>query len=384
MGQAGPKERFFMSNSFIKKGKKSRNELFLPSLRYVVADDWIDKLGHDAFVAWIKLHTWVDRSDENRDHDRVPYTLESTWEKLGIGKKKFYQKIIRPLWEYGLIDVVEYEKSNRKSQKPKNIIVYESPYNKHETEIQPLKKLRDYDKDYASTSQLHGRKGGRPKNINDADSNDGFQMETVDRTNVHGFQTETVDGFQTETVTVSKQKPNNVFNNLLINTNKSSNVSNNHHLAEQGEEPKQPAPKEKYDDDDQYKKLRNLFLSAGAPDIKNHEIHYPRFRNIIEKQTSFEKLIFAAKEYISQTKEASEIAWFLGGGYRNYLAEPKAKPRNQKPNIELPVAILEAQNEQAASNENGNGYENLNIEARLAEFRRNMQRKLGNKKPFDL
>jgi hypothetical protein len=220
-----------------KKGKKERNELYLPALRYIVTDDWIEKLGHDAFVAWLKMHTWVDRRDENREHDRVPYTLEDTWKKLGMGKKKFYEKIIRPLWNYCLIDVVEYEASTRKTQKPKNIIVYESPMNLHETEIKPLVKLRDYDMEYGSASQIYGRKGGRPyegstngfqtETVKDTDGLHGFQMETVGS---DGFQTETVDGFQMETVTVSKQKPNNVLNNLLITSNKSSNVSNNHHL----------------------------------------------------------------------------------------------------------------------------------------------------------
>lgn len=321
-----------MSNSFIKKGKKSRNELFLPSLRYVVADDWIDKLGHDAFIAWIKLHTWVDRSDENRDHDRIPYSLESTWKKLGVGKTKFYQKIIRPLWEYGLIDIIEYEESQRKSQKPKNIVVYESPYNKHETEVKPLEKLRDYNKDYDSVSQVFGRKGGQP-----AHKVNGSQTRTVEN---DGSQTRTVDGSQTRTVTVHKNEPSNVSNNLLINTNKSSNVSNNHHLSELAEETKQPAPKPKHDDDDQYKQLRDLFLQAKADDIKAHSKHYPKFKAAINA-IGFDKLIFAASQYIEQEKEAAQIAWFIAGGYNNYLDKPKAKKHNQQLNSQLPEAVAE-------------------------------------------
>ena len=152
--------------SFVKKGKKAREELYLPSLRYIAMDNWVEVLGHDAFIAWLKLHTFVDRQDENRENDRIPYSLEKVWTKLGMGKKKFYQKVLRPLWEYGLVDVVDYERSKRKSQPPKNIIVYTSPANRHETEIKPLKKLRDWDTEYESAARYFGKKGGRPTKRN--------------------------------------------------------------------------------------------------------------------------------------------------------------------------------------------------------------------------
>ncbi|RAL21920.1 hypothetical protein [Thermoflavimicrobium daqui] len=219
-----------------KKGKKSRNELLLPALRYIVSDDWIDKLGHDAFIAWLKFHTWVDREDANREYDKIPYTLEATWKKLGMGKKKFYEKVIRPLWNYYLIDIVEYDDSKRKSQKPKNIIVYESPMNQHETEIKPLEKLRDYDTEYGSPSQLFGRKGGRPT----SDSSDQLKMEIdvdseVEMESNHRFQMETVtvSKWKPSTVskwkpsTVSKWKPNNYTNNHTNEPNKHNNDSNN-------------------------------------------------------------------------------------------------------------------------------------------------------------
>lgn len=126
------------------------------------------------------IHSWVDRTDEHREYDRVPYTLESTWKKLGMGRKKFYEKILKPLWEYWLIDIVEYNESNRKAQKPKNIVVYESPMNKHETEIKPLKKLRDWNKDYDSPSKAFGRRGGeiaKEKAKAKSDTSNPLQME---------------------------------------------------------------------------------------------------------------------------------------------------------------------------------------------------------------
>lgn len=379
MGQAGPKERFFMSKkSFIKKGKKSRNELFLPSLRYVVADNWIDTLGPIAFTSWLKLHSWVDRRDEYREYDKVPYTLEDTAKKLGMSKAKLYRTVIVPLWEHELIDLVEYEESKRKTQKPKNIIVYESPRNEHQTEIQPLVKTRDWKKDYGSASQIHGRKGGRPKKPTDIFTTYRFKNKTV---RLYRFKNETVYRFKNKTVTVSKIKPSNVFNNLLINTNKSSNVSNNHHLISQEKTPSNQVsqngkPEKKHDDDDQYKQLRNLFLNAKAADIKNHDKHYPRFRNIIEKKIGFEKLILSAEAYIEQEKETAQIAWFLGGGFYNYLDKPKPKKSNQQPNSELPEAVSE---QATAVEEAGEDWEEKQkkLNAKLAAWEAKKQAKMG-------
>ena len=215
-------------SSFIQSGKKTREELYLPPLRFVATDNWVDVLGHDAFIAWLKFHTWVDRRDENRKNDRIPCSLEDVWDRLGVKKTKFYEKILRPLWEYGLIDIIEYEESQRKSQKPKNIIVYTSPANSHETETKPLVKLRDWKKDYGSISQFYGNKGGRPKKVDENTPN--VQIDNPSTEN-HGSQTQTVDGSQTRTVTVRKQKPNNVSNALTNSSNASTNASNNnnHH-----------------------------------------------------------------------------------------------------------------------------------------------------------
>jgi DnaD/phage-associated family protein len=135
-----------------------------------------------------------------------------------MSKSTLYRTIIRPLWEYYLIDLEEYEESKRKTQKPMNIIVYESPMNKHETEIKPLEKLRDWEKDYGSPAQLFGRKGGRPKKDEEEDPNR-FKNETVGE--------DAPNRFKNKTVTVSEIKPNNYTNKLLILTNKPTNTSNN-------------------------------------------------------------------------------------------------------------------------------------------------------------
>lgn len=195
--------------SYILEGKKKRNELTLPTLHYIVTDDWMDKLG-DSFQIWLKLHTFVKRDVTDPSEYKIPMSLEKTWEKLGLSKTTFYRKI-KPLWEYGLIDFIEYE-SERKSQKPKNIIVYDYPFNEFGKQVEPLKKVRDWKKDNANVSVVSGAKGGRPKR--------------VDELSIDGFKNETVDGFKNETVTVSKMKPNNVSNNSSNVSNNSSNVSN--------------------------------------------------------------------------------------------------------------------------------------------------------------
>lgn len=192
-------------------GKKKRNELRLPTLRFVVADDWMDKLGMDAFRAWLKFHTWVDRTDSNREEDKIPYTIESVCKRLGISKKKFYEKVMRPLWNHGLIDTVEYTEYKQKGKKPVNIVVYESPFNKHETEILELEKVRDYDTEYQSVSQAHGRKGGRPKKKIKKVTLKGFQMETLK-----------LKVSKSKRLMVSKWKPNNYksLNNISNDSNK--------------------------------------------------------------------------------------------------------------------------------------------------------------------
>lgn len=234
-----------MSEVTFQKGKKKREELELPRLRFIVADQWIDAIGEKAFCAWLKFHTWVDRTDANREYDKIPYTLEDVAEKLGMSKSTLYRVVIKPLWEHYLIDLMEYEESERKGQKPVNIIVYESPMNKHETEIKPLEKLRDWSKDYGSSAQIFGRKGGRPKKADNVDveseldelfgdeptgntneCSDRFKIETAGEGADHRFKNKTVYRFKNETVTVSKIKPNNLPNKRFILANKPNNKPN--------------------------------------------------------------------------------------------------------------------------------------------------------------
>ncbi|MDW2798372.1 hypothetical protein RZO55_12385, partial [Clostridium boliviensis] len=102
-----------------------------------------------------------------------------------------------------------------------------SPKNEHETKVMPLVKLRDW-KDYGSSAQIYGLKGGRPKTRGkqDPSNNPETKNDNTDRFNnetVHGFKNETVHGFENKTVTVSKMKPNNDTNNNTHDQSKHTN-----------------------------------------------------------------------------------------------------------------------------------------------------------------
>lgn len=232
------------NNVAVIKGKKKREELGLPHMTYIVADDWMDKLGYESFCLWLKLHTMVDRTDANRDYDRVPRSFENIYEKvLNISKSKFY-RLIKPLWEFGLIDIVEWNNGkNSNATRPNNIIVYEYPFHEIPRKYQPLEKLRDWKTDYNSASKKLGETGGRPK----SDSNNSnvrtepnskkpefkkvnnhyrFKIKTLIKSGVSKVKLNRVSKLKHSTV--SKMKPINVsnaFNNSSNTFNNSTNIS---------------------------------------------------------------------------------------------------------------------------------------------------------------
>lgn len=207
-----------MSVTFKKAKKKTRNELQLPILHFVCMDDWIEKIGDKAFTAWLKFYTWCNREEDkngNRpDDDVIPSSLTKVQKRLGVGKDTFYNKILKPLWNYGLIDVFEYKSEGWKGQGNINIIVYEYPQNEHALSTKPLEKIRDYDTDYTSQAKTFAKLGGRPK-----------KMEEVPRSEIEQGDGSEIEqgGFYFRTGPRSEIEPNNVSNNLS-NVSKSNNV----------------------------------------------------------------------------------------------------------------------------------------------------------------
>jgi hypothetical protein len=216
------------NQSYVKAGKKkTRGELRLPNMYFIMADDWMNKLGHEVFCAWLKLYTYVDRRNEyiETDGGHIPYSFESTASKLGVSESKFY-RLIKPLWEFGLIDIFTYEKSQRSSNKPRNIIVYDYPQNNPKLSTEPLAKCRDWKKDYSSSYKLFGMKGGRPKKESDQEEKiqDGIPSP-------HPFKIKRVGPFKIKRVTLSKMKAINVSNNLFHVLYKLNNGSNKKNLS---------------------------------------------------------------------------------------------------------------------------------------------------------
>lgn len=179
---------FFMPNSFTKTKQshsqqtdKSRENCYLPNMSFITEDQWEDVIGEKGFRAWRKFYIMCDRSktEENIRYYCKYFNAESIdeinfWEQAVIkcsishlherlkdtlkcsSLSRFYKEIIKPLWNVGLIDIIEWEESRRKGQLPKNIIVYAYPQNDKSLANKPLEKVRDYDTDYNSTSRNYG------------------------------------------------------------------------------------------------------------------------------------------------------------------------------------------------------------------------------------
>lgn len=232
----------------VKAGQKPRAQLRLPQGSYVQADQWMEFLGYEQYCWWIKFHTWVNRKPTREYDNHIPYTLESVFEKLKVSKATFYRKI-KILWECGLIDLIEFDKSTRKTTKPRNIIVYEYPFNNAKFEYLELEKKRDWATEYESESKKHGYRGalktrkdkglnsetGQNKGVSPVDNEtesvdnpvDNAPVDNVDNVDNKGLNSETVEGLNSETVRVSNLRPNNVTNNLITKTNNSINDLNN-------------------------------------------------------------------------------------------------------------------------------------------------------------
>jgi len=185
-----------------KQGKEPRNQLELPTLHFIVTDQWTEVLSEKAIFAWLRMYSWCKRDEEIQDvnpweQSRVPLSLAKLRKKLKVGNDTFYNQILKPLWNVGLIDIEEYTGSENKGTKPVNIIVYKYPQNKKELAYQPIKEVRDYDKDYHSQARTFAKQGGRPKKEGGSQiehpQNGGSEIEhpPVPEENTRGFSNRT-------------------------------------------------------------------------------------------------------------------------------------------------------------------------------------------------
>lgn len=200
--------------NFTKGKKKRKEELSLPHLHYVAAMNWMDQLGEKTFCIWLKFITMCDRSDKDREDDKIPYSKNVLMKKLGIKSKTTMQKHLKTLWDYGFIDLEEYGDPDWQGNRPVNVIVYESPQNDTDLQTRNLEKVRDYEKDYSSDSKKFGHMRGKKKQV--VQKNEPTPVQKNEPTPVQ----------KNEPSPVQKNEPNNVSNNLSNDSNIIINDSN--------------------------------------------------------------------------------------------------------------------------------------------------------------
>jgi hypothetical protein len=242
------------NESFFKAGKMPRNQFQINlTITAVQTDHWINYLGPEVYCWWLKFHSWIDNKSKYDYKNHIPYTLESVMSEkyLNVSQTTFYRKI-KKLWECGLIEIYEFEPSERKAQKPKNIFVYSYPFNNAELQYKPLEKLRDWKTEYESESKIAGIKGalikkskekerekshppksGRVENpvdnspISVDNPVDNSPVDNVDNLKIDPPKSERVDPPKSERVTLPDLGANQLLNNLFTKTNNLNQSLNN-------------------------------------------------------------------------------------------------------------------------------------------------------------
>jgi len=328
----------------VSEGKRARHELNLPILYFPVADaftvSWIDTLGEKSFCAWLKLHTLVNRTDEAYseygNRQTIPRSIEDLAALFKVSKPTFY-KLIKPLWNYGLIDIVEWKNHAKIGQKAMNIIVYQYPQNNKHLETKPLEKVRDYETDYQSNGKIFGKMGGEVKRKNAA-KNNRLESLTVQGINFKYINTDLANRLKTLTVTVNKFKrltvkksePINISNTQVNNSNTHINNSKNtfNRLDDEEEELNiNPKFLSVLQTDEKYKELAryliNLELEWSTVEemvIMLHEANIPFSKKAVVQQLDF---MFETLK----TEPIFEFAKYFVGGIKQrakfYRAEEK-------------------------------------------------------------
>lgn len=114
---------------------------YLPLYPFTLSD-WLPKLGEKAFLAWLNFHSWKDQLHSTAP-TVLPFSLNQLTKRLKVGNSTFYNQILRPLFNYGLIDLRKTPGTNQCL-----VTVYLYPENCPEKALQPLSPFRDYDHDF--------------------------------------------------------------------------------------------------------------------------------------------------------------------------------------------------------------------------------------------
>jgi len=292
----------------IQQGRKEREDLNLPILYYVVADDWINKLGERAFCGWLKLHSWVDRSDKrkNKEDEVIPTSLNKLAEKFSVHKKTLYDGIIAPLWNYGLIDLIEYPLANGKTAL--NIVVYEFPKNDSKLQKKPLEKVRDYHQEWKTKEQAIGKKGGKKS----AAIRGGSKIEPLKNTDFDGSKIEP-PMVQKLNHHGSKIEPNNYTKQITIQ-NKNNYTNNNI---------EKPSPKveEPTTQEEQKDVVVDVLKSYGF------EVNKTTLKNWRASESQDHRIIQAIQEAINKPGVKNLVGYvgkMLDNGYTPAVSTPQS------------------------------------------------------------
>ena len=153
----------------MKETKLSRNQLVLPKIHYAAVDpysegNWISRLGFQAFCAWLQLLTMVDRTTGMEKYNNlftVPLSIAEVTKRLGYTKTTFRKNVLIPLWNYGLIDVIQSDIKGKNGREVMNLVVYPYPFNDKELETVTFPEVapRNYATDYKSRAKTFGELG---------------------------------------------------------------------------------------------------------------------------------------------------------------------------------------------------------------------------------
>lgn len=111
-------------------------------------------LSDEILSVYMTLKTYVNRSASAWTKNVVPWPLNKLAKELEMSEYKF-RKVYSKLYEYGLVDIVAYEDSHIKGNKPRNLVIHDFPQDR------PFEKIRSYEDFVAEDASSKG-KGGRP------------------------------------------------------------------------------------------------------------------------------------------------------------------------------------------------------------------------------
>jgi hypothetical protein len=235
------------------------------------------------FMSWLTLRTRVDRTDKRKINDHAKGSVEYIASLLGYKGRNGLYKILKPLYEVGLIDMKEF---SRGSQTMVDIIVYPYPIIS-DSNICDLHKFRTWEQ-RDSKGMMLSRKGVIARKKKREESLHKSEQEPVHKSEqepVHKSEQEPVHKSEQEPVHKSEQSNIIITSNDLITSN-----DFNHHLRKV-DNISEKARKSLLDfiiskgifgDDDLIDKLFNI-VSEYPPVTNSHVKYYEKvLRSIIE------------------------------------------------------------------------------------------------------